>query len=97
MVDVLQRQVQLASAGHCRGSSGAVAVYFEDDHYHQWDRLPDSVGLFACRERGCLWYAVCPGCLGSLEVTLGVCDGVEGLSLYWCPCHQGGGAYAGVS
>ena len=29
---------------------GAVAG---DDHLHAWQRLPDAVGLFACRERGC--------------------------------------------
>jgi hypothetical protein len=65
------------------------------DHVHAWRRLPDSVGLFACRDRGCLWYAVCPSCLGSLDVALRVRDGLVGLSLYWCPAHQGGGFYAG--
>ncbi len=71
---------------------GAVAG---DDHLHAWRRLPDAVGLFACRERTCLWYAVCPACLGSLDVALRVRDGVVGLALYWCPAHQGGGSYAG--
>jgi hypothetical protein len=71
---------------------GAVAG---DDHLHAWQRLPDAVGLFACRDRECLWYAVCPGCMSSLEVALRVRDGVVGLALYWCPVHQGGGVYAG--
>lgn len=66
-----------------------------DGHLHAWQRLPDAVGVFACRERGCVWYAVCPACLGSLDVALRVRDGVFGLALYWCPAHQGGGAYDG--
>jgi hypothetical protein len=71
---------------------GAVAG---DDHLHAWQRLPDAVGLFDCRDRECLWYAVCPGCIRSLEVALRVRDDVVGLALYWCPVHQGGGVYAG--
>jgi hypothetical protein len=91
MQDVWYQVFQPASAGQGRGSVGAVAISAGDDHCHRWEKLPDSVGLFACRERECLWYAVCPAYLGSLDVALRVRDGMEGLSLYWCSAHQGGG------
>ena len=78
------------------GSGGIALGAVEGfDYLHAWQRLPDAVGLFACRDRGCLWYAVCPCCLGSLDVALRVRDGVVGLALYWCPTHQGGGVYDG--
>ena len=95
MQDVLYQVLQPASAGQGRGSAGVAVVYAGDDHCHRWEKLPDSVGLFACRDRDCLWYAVCPSCLGSLDVALQVRDGVEGMALYWCPAHQGGGVYDG--
>jgi hypothetical protein len=86
-----------AAAGRGHGSSGVAVALAGDDHTHEWRKLPDSVGLFACRDRGCLWCAVCPGCLGSLDVAIRVRDGVVGMVLYWCPVHQGGGAYDGQS
>ena len=95
MEEALQQVAQPASVG--RGSSGAVVVLSGDDQPHVWRKLPDSVGLFACRDRGCLWYAVCPGCLGSLDVAIRARDGVVGMALYWCPAHQGGGTYDGQS
>ncbi len=95
MGETLQHVAQPTLAGHCRGLSGVVVVLSGDDQCHEWDKLPDSVGLFACRDRECLWYAVCPGCLGSLDVALRVRDGVVGMALYWCPAHQGGGAHDG--
>ena len=60
------------------------------DHLHQWHKLPESVGLFVCAARECQWFAVCPGCLGSLDTALAVRDGMTDLALYWCPLHQGG-------
>lgn len=93
MEEALQQVVQPAWAG--RESSGVVVVLSGDDQCHEWCKLPDSVGLFACRDRGCLWYAVCPGCLGSLDVALRVRDGVVGMALYWCPAHQEGGVHDG--
>ena len=95
MEDALQKVVRPASVGRGRGSSSAVVVLSGDDQCHAWRKLPDSVGLFACHDRGCLWYAVCPLCLGSLDVALRVRDGVVGMALYWCPAHQGGGAHDG--
>ena len=86
--------VQPAAAGRGRGSRGVAVALAFDDHVHQWRRLPDSVGLFACCDRRCLWCAVCPGCLGSLDVALLVRDGIEGMALYWCPVHAAGGEYA---
>jgi hypothetical protein len=72
-----------------------VPVLEGEDAHHEWRKLPDSVGLFACRDRGCQWFAVCPGCLGSLDVAIRARDGVVGMALYWCPAHQGGGAHDG--
>jgi len=86
--------VQPAAAGRGRGSRGVVVALALEDHQHSWRRLPDSVGLFSCADRRCLWCAVCPGCLGSLDVALLVRDGIEGMALYWCAVHQGGGEYA---
>ena len=80
-----------AAAGRGRGSHGVVVALALEDHWHCWRRLPDSVGLFSCRDRCCLWCAVCPGCLGSLDVALLLRDGIEGMALYWCAAHQGGG------
>jgi len=59
------------------------------DHRHVWVRLPGTVGLFVCGEETCLWAAVCPGCLGSLDVALSVQAGIVGMELYWCPFHGG--------
>ena len=86
--------VQPAAAGGGRGVRGVAVALAFDDHMHEWRRLLDSVGLFACRDRRCLWCAVCPGCLGSLDVALLVRDGIEGIALYWCPACTGGGDYA---
>lgn len=85
------------AAGRGRGSVGALVGLALEDHRHEWRKLPDSVGLFTCADRRCLWCAVCPGCLGSLDVAIRARDGVVGLALYWCPAHQGGGAYDGQS
>ena len=96
MEEALGKVVPPASVG--RGSSGAVVVLSGDEQCHAWRKLPDSLGLFACRDRGCLWYAVCPACLGSLDVALQVRDsvvGAWGMALYWCPAHQGGGTHDG--
>ena len=86
-----------AAAGRGRGSAGVAVAVAGDNHSHEWRKLPDTVGLFSCVERGCLWCAVCPGCLGSLDVALRARDGVVGLALYWCPAHQGGGYDDGQS
>ena len=86
-----------AAAGRGRGSAGVAVGLAGDDHTHSWRKLADSVGLFACRDRGCLWCAVCPSCLGSLDVAIRARDGVVGMALYWCPAHQGGGVYDGQS
>jgi len=86
---------QAAAAGRGRGSVGVVVGLAQDDHLHRWRKLPDSVGLFTCTDRGCLWCAVCPACLGSLDVALRARDSVVGLALYWCPAHQGGGEHGG--
>lgn len=69
----------------------------EPEHQHAWRKLPDSVGLFACTNACCSWCAVCPCCLGSLDVALVAQCGIEGMALYWCPAHQGGGVYDGQS
>ncbi len=55
-------------------------------HEHSWLRRRGSVGLFRCS--GCATSAVCPGCLGSIDVALWVDQGVSGLVLYWCPLHR---------
>ena len=86
-----------AAAGRGRGSAGVVVGLATHDHTHEWRKLPDSVGLFCCADRRCLWCAVCPACLGSLDVAIRARDGVERLALYWCPAHQGGGPYDGQS
>ena len=83
------------AAGRGRGSAGVLVGLALEDHRHEWRKLPDSVGLFTCGERRCLWCAVCPGCLGSLDVAIRARDGVVGMALYWCPAHQGGGSYDG--
>jgi hypothetical protein len=57
-------------------------------HLHVWTRFPDSVGFFHCCDHTCLWCAVCPGCLGSIEVALWVREALPGLVLYWCPRHS---------
>jgi hypothetical protein len=67
-----------------RVSDGRVALA---DHGHVWVRLPGTVGLFVCREEMCLWAAVCPGCLGSLDVALRAQAGIVGMALFWCPFH----------
>ena len=90
---VLSALAQPAAAGRGRGSARVVVGLAQDDHTHCWHKLPDSVGLFTCIHRGCIWCAVCPGCLGSLDVAIRARDGVVGMALYWCPAHQGGGAY----
>lgn len=58
-------------------------------HVHQWVRLAGTVGLFVCADEVCLWAAVCPGCLGSLDVALCVEAGIVGMALFWCPVHRG--------
>ena len=93
----LSALAQLAAAGGGRGSAGVVVASASEEHRHEWRKLPDAVGLFSCRYRGCLWCAVCPGCLGSLDVAIRARDGVVGMALYWCPAHQGGGTYDGQS
>ena len=70
------------------GASGDESVGLVD-HRHVWVRLPGTVGLFVCREESCLWAAVCPGCLGSLDVALSAQAGIVGMELYWCPFHGG--------
>ena len=87
MEDALRKVVPPASVG--RGSSGVVVVLSGDEQCHAWRKLPDSVGLFACRDRGCLWYAVCPVCLGSLDVALRVRDGVVGHGAVLVSCPSG--------
>ncbi len=57
-------------------------------HYHVWTRFPGSVGVFHCGDRACLWCAVCPGCLGSLDVALCLADGLPGVVLFWCAQHR---------
>ena len=82
-------------AGRGRGASGMLVASALDDHRHEWRKLPDAVGLFACRSGACQWFAVCPGCLGSLDIAIRARDGVVGMALYWCPVHQGGGEHDG--
>jgi hypothetical protein len=57
-------------------------------HMHVWTRFPGSVGIFHCCDHSCLWCAVCPGCLGSIEVALQVRDSLPGLVLCWCSQHS---------
>ena len=85
---------QPAAAGRGRGSQGVLVALALEDHRHSWQRLPDSVGLFFCTDRRCLWCAVCPGCLGSLDIALLVRDGIEGMALYWCAACARGGEHA---
>ena len=59
------------------------------EHEHGWVRLPGTVGLFVCRDESCLWVAVCPGCLGSLDVALRAEAGIVGMALFWCSFHHG--------
>jgi hypothetical protein len=71
------------------GSAGStVFVLAGDAHSHSWRRLPETVGLFCCAGAGCQWFAVCPACLGSLDVALQLRDGIDGVALYWCPAHS---------
>jgi len=56
-------------------------------HEHRWERLSNMVGLFGCSDESCVWCAVCPGCLNSLNVALRVREGIPGVALYWCPEH----------
>jgi len=58
-------------------------------HEHAWVKLPESLGLYVCRDDACLWCAVCPGCLGSLDVALRVYAGIDGVMAYWCAVHKG--------
>ena len=88
----LQQVVRPVAAGRGRAGVGVAVALACVDHAHDWQRLPDSVGLFCCMATCCQWCAVCPGCLGSLDVALRVRDGVVGMALYWCPVHQQGGA-----
>lgn len=76
-----------AAAGRGRGARGLVVALASDAHGHEWRRLPDAVGLFFCARHGCQWFAVCPACLGSLDVALRLRDGIAGLALYWCAAH----------
>ena len=89
----LSRLPQVAAVGRGRGAGGVLAGLALEDHQHEWRKLPGSVSLFTCTDRRCLWCAVCPACLGSLDVAIRARDGVVGLALYWCPAHQGGGVY----
>ena len=82
---------QPSAAGRGRGAGRVLVGLALQDHRHEWRKLSDSVGLFTCVDRRCLWCAVCPGCLGSLDVAIRARDGIEGMALYWCPVHQGGG------
>ena len=65
-----------------------------DGHQHRWVRFSDALGLFHCRDFSCLWCAVCPGCLRSLQVALLAHQGIAGEALYWCSAHNGGGEHA---
>ncbi len=57
-------------------------------HVHRWLRMSDCVGLFHCTNgHTCTVFAVCPGCLNSLDVALRARDGIAGVTLYWCPLH----------
>jgi hypothetical protein len=87
----LQKVVRPAAASRGRVGVGVAVSLACDNHVHDWRRLPDSVGLFSCMAARCQWFAVCPGCLGSLDVALRVRDGVVGMALCWCPVHQQGG------
>lgn len=72
-----------------RASGGDRVVLAFAEHAHNWVRLPGTLGLFVCREEACLWAAVCPGCLGSLDVALRAEAGIVGLALFWCAFHTG--------
>ena len=74
-----------ASGGSGARRSAPVGLAF---HEHDWIRLLRTVGLFVCRDRACLCCAVCPGCLGSLEVAQRLREGITGPLLYWCPVHD---------
>ena len=88
---------QPVAADRGRGARSVVVALAGDDHQHDWRKLLDAVGLFQCMTLGCQWFAVCPGCLGSLDVAIRARNGVVGMALYWCPAHQGGGVYDGQS
>lgn len=51
---------------------------------HVWQRVPDTVGFSCCRV--CSAFAVCPGCLNSLNVGLRAAD--AGLVVIWCAAHD---------
>lgn len=89
MEAVLTPAASIASgcSANGRDGSGPVVALSLADHEHSWRRVPDAVGLFACMGARCGWFAVCPACLGSLEVALRVCESLSGLALYWCPAH----------
>lgn len=63
----------------------------EPEHQHSWRPVPSSVGLFACVDVRCSCFALCPCCLGSLEVALLAVRSIEHLALYWCPSHTARG------
>ena len=81
--------VSSAPAGAGRGGLGSVLVA-SAQHEHEWGRVPETVGLFRCGDDACLWYAVCPGCLNSLDVAIRARAGIPGMALYWCPMHRRG-------
>ncbi len=58
-------------------------------HWHVWRRVVSSVGFFQCQNGACSCFAVCPGCLNSLQVAFQVEQGVPGLVLFWCSDHAG--------
>ena len=86
-----EQGMPLGSGSHGICARHAVEVRQErrrrQSHVHQWIRLPDAVSLFSCADGSCLVFAVCPGCLNSLDAALYLCKGIAGLVLYWCPEH----------
>jgi len=74
------------AAGGGRVADGvAVAVAFE--HGHEWIHDSGMIGLFHCADLSCDGHAVCPGCLGSIDVALNA--PAAGLVVYWCVLHCG--------
>ena len=67
-------------------TTGEVVV--SHPHVHRWLRISGCVGLFHCLndEHNCPLFAVCPGCLNSLDIAIRARDG-SGVILYWCPLH----------
>ena len=84
--DEVLSSVSPAPAGAGRGGHGSVVVA-SAQHDHEWARVPETVGLFRCGDATCLWYAVCPSCLNSLDVAMRARAGILGMALYWCPLH----------